>query len=196
MSIGDIIEKKILIQAFIIFSILFSSAVAASNLVNLEVLVLSPGMEETISVNLNEEFSLNGKIQQKALITDYDDLVYDNIVIELSKITEINGEPEAELKISALKNRVPVTLDVSYTKARNEENVFGVKVKLLNFLKEREEYVGASFTVEKEDKFLIFLISTFVILLVILYAFKFFKMGKHVKRKKVNGRKKHRKKTK
>ncbi|MCK4634471.1 MAG: hypothetical protein KAT37_01215 [Candidatus Aenigmarchaeota archaeon] len=134
----------------VFFLILFSGFTAASTLAKLEVVILAPGMKETISVNLNEEFSLNGKIRQKALLTGYDD-VYDNLVIELSDIKE-EGVPEADLRISALKTGVPVTLGLSDMRARNEENVFGVRIKLLDFVRDGDGYIGAKFLVEKESK--------------------------------------------
>ncbi len=140
---------KILIYA-VLFTIILSGFVNASNLAKLEIVILAPGMKETISVNLDEEFSLNGKIRQKATLTGYDD-VYDNLVIELCGIKE-GGIPEADLRISALKSGVPVTIGLSDMKARNEENVFGVRIKLLDFVRDGDVYTGANFLVEKESK--------------------------------------------
>jgi len=140
------------IIAITVLSVLLLSGFAsASTLARLEVLVLSPETKETIYVNLNQEFILNGQIRQKALLRDYHQ-VYDNLVIQLEKITEQSGRPEADLRISALEWETPVSIGLSNMREGNEENTCGIKIKLLDFVRDGEGYIGAKFLIQREER--------------------------------------------
>lgn len=149
---GDNIKVKKLLFVMILFTLLASGFAAASTLVKLEIRILALGMEETISVKLSEEFNLNEKIQQKAVITDYEDFVYENLTVQMSEIREVDGKPAAELMVSAIKSGSPFSLDFSGIRAGDEETCFGVSIMLLDFVSEGDAYVGARFVVNRQPE--------------------------------------------
>lgn len=121
----------------------------AATLASLEVLVLAPGMEQTISARLDEEFALNGNIRQRALIAEkWGD--YENLVVELNAVRNGSGGPEADLKINVLKNGVPITWSIFGMGEGTEKKIFDVELELTNFVKEGGDCVGAKFVAHSQ----------------------------------------------
>ncbi|UCG95049.1 MAG: hypothetical protein JSV92_03320 [archaeon] len=130
-------------------TLILPSMSQASTLARLDVVILAPGMSDTIKVGMEEDFVLNSKIMQRAVISDYHEK-YDKLVIQLREIRENNGSPEAFLKVSALNNGVPVSLSFYGVGEGSRENCFGASLKVLDFVSDGERYVAAKFVVEKE----------------------------------------------
>jgi hypothetical protein len=130
-----------------LFVLIGSNFVTASTLAKLGIVILGPEAEKTISVNLNEEFTLNWGIQQKAMVTDYE-----NLAVQISEIREADGKPVADVMVSALKSGSSVSLDFSGIRAGDEKSCFGVNIRLLDFVSEGDAYVGARFVVNRQPE--------------------------------------------
>lgn len=129
------------------FVLIGSNFVTASTLAKLGIVILGQEVDKAIFVSLNEEFTLNWGIQQKAIVTDYE-----NLAVQMSGIREVDGKPAADLRISAIKSGNPVSLDFSGIRVGNEESCFGVSIRLLDFVSEGEAYVGARFVVNRQPE--------------------------------------------
>lgn len=147
MCLGDSI--KIGTFFIVILFFLIVPFVQAATIVNLEVAVLAPGMEQIIDARLGEEFTLNGKIRQRAVITESWG-EYENLVLELSAVRDGTGGPEADIRIRAMKNGAPVSMNILGMDERSTERVFGADLELRDFMTEGGECVGARFVMRSQ----------------------------------------------
>ncbi len=146
--LGGLIKIVLVFLAVLVF--LITPFAEAATMTRLDVVVLAPDMEQTIDARLNEEFSLNGKIRQRALIAERWG-EYENLVVELSAVKDGTEGPEADLRINALKNGVPLTLSISDMCEGTGKNVFGVDLELKRFVNEGDEWVGAIFVAHSQS---------------------------------------------